>query len=38
MRSSALVVVLAIAAGISLLRGLVPGLSLPGPLLELLCG
>ena len=38
MTSSALVVVLAVAAGISLLRGLVPGLPLPGPLLELLCG
>jgi len=38
MTSGALVVVLAVAAGISLLRGLVPGLPLPGPLLELLCG
>ena len=38
MTSSALVVVLAVAAGISLLRGLLPGLPLPGPLLELLCG
>jgi len=38
MTSGALVVVLALAAGISLLRGLVPGLPLPGPLLELLCG
>jgi Kef-type K+ transport system membrane component KefB len=36
--SGALVVVLAVAAGISLLRGLVPGLPLPGPLMELLCG
>ena len=38
MTSSALVVVLAVAAGISLLRGLVPRLPLPGPLLELICG
>ena len=38
MTSSALVVVLAVAAGVSVLRGLVPGLPLPGPLLELLCG
>ena len=38
MTSSALVVVLAVAAGISLLRGLLPALPLPGPLLELLCG
>ena len=38
MTSGALVVVLAVAAGVSVLRGLVPGLPLPGPLLELLCG
>jgi len=38
MTSSALVVVLAVAAGISLLRGLFPRMPLPGPLLELLCG
>jgi Kef-type K+ transport system membrane component KefB len=38
MTSSNLVVVLAVAAGIALLRGLVPRLPLPGPLLELLAG
>lgn len=38
MTSGALVVVLAVAAGVSLLRGLVPRLPLPGPLLELLAG
>jgi Kef-type K+ transport system membrane component KefB len=36
--STALVVVLAVAAGVPLLRGLVPRLPLPGPLLELLAG
>ncbi len=38
MTSSGLVLVLAVAAGVSLLRGLRPGLPLPGPLLELGCG
>jgi Kef-type K+ transport system membrane component KefB len=38
MSSTALVVVLAVAAGVPLLRGLVPRLPLPGPLLELLAG
>jgi Kef-type K+ transport system membrane component KefB len=36
--STALVVVLAVAAAIPLLRGLLPRLPLPGPLLELLAG
>jgi Kef-type K+ transport system membrane component KefB len=36
--SSALVVVLAVAAGVPLLRGLFPRFPLPGPLIELLCG
>src|SRR5690242_12115135 len=38
MTSTALVVVLAVSAGVSLLRGLVPAFPLPGPLIELLCG
>src|SRR5258705_8314907 len=38
MSSTALVVVLAVAAAVPLLRGLVPGLPLPGPVLELLAG
>jgi Kef-type K+ transport system membrane component KefB len=38
MGSTALVVVLAVAAAVPLLRGLVPRLPLPGPLLELLAG
>lgn len=38
MSSTALVVVLAVAAAVPLLRGLVPRLPLPGPLLELLAG
>ncbi|MDP9220540.1 MAG: cation:proton antiporter [Actinomycetota bacterium] len=38
MTSTALVVVLAVAAAVPLLRGLVPRLPLPGPLLELLAG
>src|SRR4051794_28979315 len=38
MSSTALVVVLAVAAVVPLLRGLVPRLPLPGPLLELLAG
>lgn len=38
MSSTALVVVLAVAAAVPLLRGLLPRLPLPGPLLELLAG
>lgn len=38
MSSSALVVVLTVAAAVPLLRGLLPRLPLPGPLLELLAG
>ncbi|GAA3616570.1 cation:proton antiporter [Microlunatus ginsengisoli] len=38
MTSTGLVIVLAVAAGVSLVRGLLPRLPLPGPLLELLCG
>jgi Kef-type K+ transport system membrane component KefB len=38
MSSTALVVVLAVAAAVPLLRGLVPRLPVPGPLLELLAG
>jgi Kef-type K+ transport system membrane component KefB len=38
MSSTALVVVLAVAAAVPLIRGLLPGLPLPGPLLELLAG
>ncbi len=38
MNSTGLVIVLAVAAGVSLLRGLLPRLPFPGPLLELAAG